>query len=278
MNVFRTNRLAYDIINWELNATTLDKAAQLANRAPKSNLLLFLLPIMPEFHVPNEVIRHYHLVRQLSSPLPMPPSTCLCGASLHPDCSHLLFCPKFSRTAFTLRHNIILQAFLFVAALLGIPYEKEPRRQRNQSSTIVVDDTQTSNSPENLVPDGIIYFITGKPLAFDVTVSCALAPSHLRDSSRSSGATARKQAIAKINKYKEYAVLYNCDFLPAAFESHGAFDRDISNIIYPFAEEAARQGRSTVNDFKTYMKNLLAVALAKGNYAALLHATYLIKR
>ena len=248
MNVFRTNRLAYDIIIWHSNASALDIAAQLANCAPKTNITLFLPPSKPEYHMSNEVVRHTHLVRQLCSPLPAPPSTCLCGSSLHPDCSHLLFCPKFSRTAFTLRHNIILQVFLSIAALLGIPYEKEPRRQRNQSSTIVVDSSQSSNRPECLVPDAMFYFITGKPLAIDITVSCALAPSHLRDSSKSSGATARKQAIAKINKYKEYAVLYNCDFLPAAFESHGAFDRDISNIIYPFAEEAARQGRSTVEN------------------------------
>jgi hypothetical protein len=118
-------------------------------------------------------------------------------------------------------------------------------------------------------PDGATLdpWQRGKYLVWDFTCPDTLAPSHLSLSSLTAGSVAAKAEACKVAKYAEIASSSDYIFSPIAIETLGAWgpsaDATCSDI-------GARLS-SLTGDIRatTFLKQRLAIAVQKGNAAAI---------
>ena len=117
-------------------------------------------------------------------------------------------------------------------------------------------------------PNGLTYFSykAGKPLAWDFTSPCTVAPSNISASIQEAGKAANKAEDLKIKKYEE--LLQDFHVVPIAIETFGSFGTHGKKLIQDIGKmliEKSGEKRS-----KFYLFQRLSMAVQRGNVAAVL--------
>ena len=142
------------------------------------------------------------------------PHQCPCGAAVDSFGTHGLSCKKSS--ARIQRHNALNDIVHRALVKAGIPATKEP-------PGLLRSDGKR--------PDGVtqIPWVSGKCLAWDVTVVDTLAPSYAQLSSISASRAAERAAENKVSKYS--AILQTYDFVPVAIETLGPINASALSFL-----------------------------------------------
>ena len=116
-------------------------------------------------------------------------------------------------------------------------------------------------------PDGVtlIPWEGGRCLAYDVTVSCTLAPSHVAKTFMNCGAAATWAEGVKL-KYEELAQRFL--FTPVAFETMGSAGNSTKNFI----ESLGAKIREETGDVRStyFLLQRISIAIQRGNAISVL--------
>ena len=178
------------------------------------------------------------------------PHTCPCGTAV--DCTgiYALSCKRSS--ARILRHNALNDLIFMALVRAGMPCVKEP------PGLLRADGKR---------PDGItqIPWMSGRCLAWDVTITDTLAPSYRHLSSISAGKAAERAAELKVSKYS--AIMTTHDFLPLAFETLGPPNSAAATFIKTLGKRLTAVSGDTREG--AFLRQRLSVAIQRYSCVAL---------
>ena len=142
------------------------------------------------------------------------PHECRCGAQVDARGFHGFVCKRAPGRA--LRHHALNDVITRAFTSTGIPVTKEP------TGLFRTDGKRTDGM--NLIP-----WQAGRPVVWDVTVTCTLADSYVHASAREAGAAAEIAATRKTPKYADMSSQYS--FHPIAVETLGALNESARDLI-----------------------------------------------
>ena len=179
------------------------------------------------------------------------PFRCVCGDQVDSFARHGLHCRlsqgRFKRHAES--NNIIHRAL----ASCDIPSKLEP--------------TSLCKSDQKR-PDGLTYFSykAGKPLAWDFTSPCTVAPSNLSASIQGAAKAANKAEELKIKKYCELQQEFHV--VPIAIETFGSIGAHGNKLIQEIGNMLIEKSGEKRSKFYLYQR--LSMAVQRGNVASVL--------
>ena len=176
---------------------------------------------------------------------------CICGKAVDEFARHGLHC-TLSRGRHK-RHaeaNNIIQRAL---ATCDIPSKIEP--------TAMCEHDRKR-------PDGLTYFNykAGKPLTWDFTTPCTIAPSNISDSIKGAGETANVHEKKKLHKYRELQKDYLV--VPIAVETFGSFGQQGRKLIDEIGNMIIEKSGEKRSKFYLYQR--ISMAIQRGNVASVL--------
>ena len=117
-------------------------------------------------------------------------------------------------------------------------------------------------------PDGVTYFSykAGKPLAWDFTTPCTVAPSNISASTQGAGKTANKAEDLKLKKYAELQTEFHV--VPIAIETFGAIGTHGKKLVEEIGNMLIEKSGETRAKFFLYHR--LSMAVLRGNVASVL--------
>jgi hypothetical protein len=175
---------------------------------------------------------------------------CVCGSVVDEHARHGLHC-KMAQGRFK-RHweanNIIHKAL----GACDCPSKLEP--------TNLCEDRKR--------PDGYTIFAykAGKPLAWDFTTPCTVAPSNISASIQGAGKTANKAEVQKSRKYKELDTKFLVT--PIAVETYGSFGEKGKKLIDEIGNMMIEKFGDKRSKFHLYQR--ISMAVQRGNVASVL--------
>ena len=117
-------------------------------------------------------------------------------------------------------------------------------------------------------PDGLSHFTwkDGKPLVWDFTTSCTVAPSNLSTSVKGPSKTAETREKSKCKKYSDLSPNYH--FVPVSAETFGAWGPQSRTFI----NELGRQLMEYTGEKRArfFLYQSLGICIQKGNASSVL--------
>jgi len=142
------------------------------------------------------------------------PHQCRCGSEVDSYGRHSLVCKRAPGR--TVRHHHLNDVIARSLDSASVPVSKEPSGLSRSDG----------KRPHGLT---LIPWRAGRPLIWDVMVSCTTVDSYLEASSREAGAASE---LAASNKVVKYAGLSSQgEFVPIAVESHGPISSDALQFL-----------------------------------------------
>ena len=231
----------------EVMSNNTKKARWNAVQAPHAGLWISTAPSHHLFQLTDENFKTAARIR-----LGMMPHdgirTCQCGTSLIGDPYHFLNCSLLLGTS-TVRHNIILQALIRVAATLHTLVTTEPMIDH-------IDDSRTD----------ALFMFRAKPAMIDVTVVNPLANSYIQEAQSTLGA-AKKREKDKNRKYLQRAIEAKMLFFPFVMEATGGLGPQAEAFIQEFTDDILSGGTQGLVPGRVdiYIRKVVAFALCTGN-------------
>lgn len=225
-----------------------DHARLLAVSAPHSSDWLSALPISNcGLRLSDEEVRVAVGLR-LGANLCLP-HPCQCGVEVDSVGSHALSCKKSS--ARIQRHNALNDVLFRALLRAGVPAMKEP-------PGLLRSDGKR--------PDGVtqIPWVSGKCLAWDVTVTDTLARSYAHLSSISAGKAAERAAEGKMQKYAAMSATH--DFQPIAIETLGPINSSAIHFLHSLGKRIATASGDPRET--TFLFQRLSITLQRFNSVA----------
>jgi len=177
------------------------------------------------------------------------PHVCVCGHQVDSRGTHGLACQRSAGRH--PRHGLLNDLIWRALQRAKVPAAKEP-------TGLVRSDGKR--------PDGatMVPWARGRCMAWDVTVSDTLAPSHVQTSATRAGAVAEQSEALKINKYASIAISHT--FIPLAFETLGAWGKQAQQ----FVADLGRRITGVTGDKREtdFFRQRLSVAIQRGNALA----------
>ena len=187
---------------------------------------------------------------RLGSPLCIP-HTCLCGTRVEPEGTHGLSCRRSAGRHS--RHGEVNELI---------------RRALGSADVAAVREPPGISRNDGRRPDGVTCFPfrNGRPLVWDFTCSCTLAPSHIPVSASAPGRVAEGREELKREKYSDLA--HDYEVAPICIETLGAFG---PGALKFFADVGARiVARSGEKRAASFLRQSVGIAVQRGNALSIL--------
>jgi len=203
-------------------STPVQRASLLAASTKHSGDWLFALPITScGLRMEDEAVR-IAIGLRLGLELCVP-HQCHCGLPVDAFGRHAFVCKKAPGRA--ARHHALNDMVARSLSAAAVPNTKEPNGlSRNDGKR----------------PDGLtlIPWQSGRPLVWDVTVTCTTADSYLASAAREAGSVAERAASNKVNKYSGLSANYQ--FQPIAVETHGPVNESATEFFSRVGKKVAQ--------------------------------------
>ena len=240
-------------------ASDADIACLIASQASNSSKWLHLNSNTPTL-LSDEAFEAA-IIHRLDLPLSSirPHSSCRCGKRLDP--THLFCCAKNKRNGILKRHDIVKLKLAALARNAGLDVEIEPSHWLDE------DDQPSVGRRPDLTILGL-----GRPIYVDVSIACALAPSHRRIVI-SSGSTERLLEAREQRKFDYYEALtlqHGAQFYPFVMSSSGSFGNEAVKLLQTLARATSNLNSSV--SFKEAFDSMLSTissSLQHGNLSVI---------
>ena len=160
--------------------------------------------------------------------------------------SHFQHCVKLKRRPVLAKHDAVCTCLYHVAQSNGVPAQWTPQLASGEATDIG-------------------FSIGGTFIHVDVTIASPDSPSRVEGTSEAPLSAAKQAAFIKVSKYDDIvSSMQESIFVPAAFETSGAFTKETGILIKMLAEA----GKANMIPFavsRPAIRNRLAVSIQVGN-------------
>ena len=176
---------------------------------------------------------------------------CQCGTRVEPDGTHGLSCKRSSG-----RHSRHGEVNELIKRALG------------SADVAAIREPPGISRNDGKRPDGVTCFPyrNGRPLVWDFTCSCTLAPSHVQISASSPGKVAERREELKLEKYSD--LTHDYEVIPICVETMGTFGPSAQKF---FADVGRRIiARSGEKRAASFLRQSIGLAIQRGNALSIL--------